>query len=200
MTRRWFFLIPLSGWARAWGAGDFWNRKSPRDWDDQERLQLITESPWAQDTRVDPKTNVASPIPESSQAQTGGAADKLAIGARTPRMVVCWDSAKPILDALGNFLPRGLDGHYVIGVTDREQEIQPLKASASLSAKGKEPVQASAVVRSRDGATAFFAFSKELLPLTIRDKDVLFSLDTDRIALKAKFDPKEMIYRGNLAL
>ena len=44
------------------------------------------------------------------------------------------------------------------------------------------------------------AFSKELLPLTSTDKDVLFALDTEQFSIKARFDLKEMIYRGKLAL
>jgi hypothetical protein len=33
----------------------------------------------------------------------------------------------------------------------------------------------------------------------VNDKEVVFALDTDQFALKAKFDPREMIYRGKLA-
>jgi hypothetical protein len=193
MTRRCFFLVPLFGLARAWGATGFWNRKSPREWTDAELHELTTKSPWAQDARIDPKTNVVLAPPEEKDAKNGA-------GRPGARAVVCWESAKPILDALGNILPGGLEGHYVIGVKDRERQIQPLTASATLEAKGKEPVQAGVVVRARDVETILFGFSRELLPLTVRDREVLFSLDTDQVAVKAKFDPKEMIYRGQLAL
>jgi hypothetical protein len=198
MTRRWLLLVSLCGLARALGATDFWNRKSAQEWTEQEIRQLITKSPWAQDARVDPKKDVTSPIPET--AQSAGGPDKPVIGERAATMTVCWDSARPVLDALGNFLPPGFGAHYVIGVDDPGREIEPLKISSALSAKGKEPVQAGTAVRGRDGATVFFGFSKDLLPLTVRDKEVLFSLDTDRIALRARFQPKEMIYRGELAL
>src|SRR5579872_6038478 len=123
MTRRSLFLVPLFGLVRAWGAVDFWNRKPAREWSDQEIHQLTTRSPWAQDVRVDAKVGVYAPVPETSQS--AGGPDKPTIGARTPRMVVCWDSAQPILDALGNLLPPGLGGHYVIGVTDADREIDP---------------------------------------------------------------------------
>ncbi len=192
------FLVPPFGLARAWGATDFWNRKSAKEWTEQEIRQLITKSPWAQETRVDPKKNVTSPIPET--AQSAGGPDKPVIGARAATMTVCWDSARPVLDALGNFLPPGFGAHYVIGVHDPGREIDPLKAASTLSAKGKEAEQAGTMMRGRDGVTVLFAFSKDLLPLTVRDRDVVFSLDTDRMALRAKFQPKEMIYRGTLAL
>jgi hypothetical protein len=198
MTRRWFFTTPLFGLTRAWGATDFWNRKPAKEWTDQDIRQLITKSPWAQEARADPKRDVTSPVPET--AQSAGGPDKPVIGARAATVTVCWDSARPVLDALGNFLPPGFGAHYVIGVNDPGREIEPLKSSSALSAKGKEPVQAGAIVRGRDGVTVFFGFSKDLLPLTVRDKDVLFALDTDRFALRAKFDPKEMVYRGELAL
>jgi hypothetical protein len=190
--------MPVCGLRRAWGATDFWNRKSAKEWSEQEVRQLITKSPWAQEARADPKKDVTSPVPET--AQSAGGPDKPVIGARAATMIVCWDSAQPVLDALGNFLPAGLGGHYVIGVGDPGREIDPLKTSSTLGAKGKDPVEAGTMVRGRDGVTVFFAFLKELLPLTVRDKDVLFSLDTNRVALRAKFDPKEMIYRGQLAL
>jgi hypothetical protein len=188
----------LFGLARAWGATGFWNRKPAKEWTERDIRQLITKSPWAQEARADPKKDVTSPVPET--AQSAGGPDKPVIGARAATMTVCWDSARPVLDALGNFLPPGFGAHYVIGVNDPGREIEPLKSSSALSARGKEPVQAGAILRGRDGVTVFFGFSKDLLPLTARDKDVLFSLDTDRMALRAKFDPKEMIYRGELAL
>jgi hypothetical protein len=190
-------MTPWFGLARAWGAADFWNRKSPQDWTEQEIRQLITKSPWAQEARVDSKVGLAAPAPEI--AQSDGGRDKPVIGARAATMTVRW-VAEPLIEVLGYLLPPGFGSHYVIGVIDPNQEIEPLKISSTLSAKGKEPIQAGAVVRGRDRVTVFLAFSKELLPLTVRDRDVLFSLDTDRLALKAKFDPKGMIYQGQLAL
>jgi len=41
---------------------------------------------------------------------------------------------------------------------------------------------------------------KELLPLQSTDKEIIFTLDTDQFSVKARFDPKEMIYRGMLAV
>jgi hypothetical protein len=193
MTRRWFLLAPFFSLVPAFGATDFWNRKPAKDWTEQEIHQLITKSPWAQTGRVDPKGGVVLSAPNDRDP-------KASIANRPATMPVCWDSAQPVLDALGDFLPRGFEGHYVIGVDDREYRFQPSTSSATLGARGKEPVQAGAVQRSRDGATIFFGFSKELLPLSASDSNVLFAVDTDQIAVKAKFEPKEMIYRGKLAL
>jgi hypothetical protein len=39
-----------------------------------------------------------------------------------------------------------------------------------------------------------------LLPLTAADKEVLFTLDTNQFSIKVRFDLKEMMYRGKLAV
>jgi hypothetical protein len=41
---------------------------------------------------------------------------------------------------------------------------------------------------------------KELLTLSEKDKEVVFALNTNQLALKVKFEPKEMMYQGKLAL
>src|ERR1700675_3905855 len=103
MTRRRLLLIYFCGLGRAWGASDFWNRKSPGDWTEQEILALITKSPWAQEAPADPKVGGSGPVPET--AGSNGGRDKPVIGAGAATMSVCWDSAQPVLDALGNILP-----------------------------------------------------------------------------------------------
>jgi hypothetical protein len=45
-----------------------------------------------------------------------------------------------------------------------------------------------------------FGFSKELLTIAPQDKEVQFSVDTSQFSLKIKFELKEMLYRGKLAL
>jgi hypothetical protein len=118
-----------------------------------------------------------------------------------------WESAQPVLDALGRALGEEFQGRYVISVkglplrTDvRAVPETILKSSASLQAKGKEPAQAGVVLYTKDGATVLFGFAKEFLPLTATDKDVQFVLNTGDIELRARFDPKEMMYKGQLAL
>jgi hypothetical protein len=46
----------------------------------------------------------------------------------------------------------------------------------------------------------WFGFAKEFMPLTSTDKDVTFALNTAQLELKARFDPKEMLYLGKLAV
>lgn len=45
-----------------------------------------------------------------------------------------------------------------------------------------------------------FGFSKELLRLDADDREVLFTTRLGRSPIQAKFVPKEMLYRGKLAV
>jgi len=40
-------------------AGDFWKEKKASDWSEQEARRMISQSPWAKQTRV--KFNIAGP-------------------------------------------------------------------------------------------------------------------------------------------
>jgi hypothetical protein len=118
-------------------------------------------------------------------------------------------------------LPRDFADHYVLGVSNVPPEamlsekrlggdgppvslqsfLDDLQAAATLEAAGKEPAGAG-IVRRMTGSesTYLFGFSKELLPLSVKDREVLFTLHTKRVSVKAKFQPKDMVYRGTLAL
>jgi hypothetical protein len=138
--------------------------------------------------------------------QGGNPADSIPI--QGIDVTVRWESAKPVLEALKTSLPSEFADHYVIGVNglsnsvssagkDKEDDmLDRLKGSAFLQAKGKEAIQPGVVQRSKDGSEVLFGFKKEFLPLSASDKDVQFSLNTGQISVKAKFDPKEMVYRG----
>jgi hypothetical protein len=149
----------------------------------------------------------------SNGADTGSAVDnpRRGVNRNVPleamAATIRWESAQPVLDALGRALGEEFQGRYVISVKGLPLRTDPravaeaiLKSSASLLAKGKEPAQAGVVLYSKDGATVLFGFAKEFLPLTSTDKDVQFVLNTGDIELRARFDPKEMMYKGQLAI
>lgn len=145
-------------------------------------------------------------------------------GARPATTVtIRWESAQPILDATKETLPHALDGHYVIAVdglpvdwgkwqhgrnrtgradpTVRVSDIvEMLTAGATLEARGRDPVGAGVVRRSPTDEGWLFGFSKDLLPLSASDKDILFTLKAGPMAVKAKFEPKSMIYNGAFAI
>jgi hypothetical protein len=76
---------------------------------------------------------------------------------------------------------------------------QRLLHAVSLSAKGKDPQSADAVMQTSDQQTLIFGFSKDALPLGPGDKDVEFVMHTGTMTIKAKFDPREMNYKGVFA-
>ena len=50
------------------------------------------------------------------------------------------------------------------------------------------------------GSSFLFGFSRELLPLDVRDAEILFTTQLGRLVVKAHFLPKEMMYHGELAV
>jgi hypothetical protein len=207
------------------GAADFWNKKEPAAWTTDEILVLTTRSPWAKDTRLDLKAkgqgaaggerDGPSPVrdPTTGGFRGGDGTGGGRTGGKAPDVTVTWESAQPLFEALKYTIPADFVGHYVIGVKDlpilvdagpqresSEQLADWLKNSATLRAKSRDAVEAGVVTATRGGSMVLFGFLKELLPLSVKDKEVLFTLDTNQLAIKAKFEPKEMIYRGKLAL
>jgi hypothetical protein len=136
---------------------------------------------------------------------------------------VRWESARPILEALQTPLPEAFAGHYVISVSgiplmggrrrsqddeagsdspgQSRDELDNLKSFTILQPKGRDLVQAGMVERQPGSGSSFlFGFSREMLPLTAADKEVLFSTRLGRLLVKAKFSAKEMLYHGELAV
>jgi hypothetical protein len=139
------------------------------------------------------------------------------------RGTVRWESAQPVLDALKSPLPEAFANHYVIAVIgfplpasprryqDEEGDNPPrrsqddaldnLKHFTTLQPRGKELAQAGIVQQqTSSNSNLLFGFSKDSLTLTKDDKEVLFSTTLGRLVIRAKFDPKEMLYRGQLAV
>ena len=82
-----------------------------------------------------------------------------------------------------------------------KDDIDRLKSLSSLEARGRDPVQADLVTRQvATGSSFLFGFSRKLLPLETRDTDFLFTTTLGRLAVKAHFVPKEMLYHGELAV
>ncbi len=138
----------------------------------------------------------------------------------TYKGTVRWESAQPVLEARKTKLPEAFANHYVIAVVgfpapgNRQQGggngdgsaragrkmLDNIKEASSLQAKGKDRVDAD-IVKQESGSSSFLiGFSKALMPLTTADKEVDFETRLGRLAIKAKFVPKEMKYRGGLAL
>jgi hypothetical protein len=193
-------------------ATDFWNKKDSSAWTSDEVLQLATKSPWARDARVLPRPgrdrgSLNNSVPDlgASSAQGRGTTQRPGEVPVIPvtEVTVIWASAQPMIDALKFRLPPDFAGHYVIGVNDlpkseggRRVDLESVVATLQLH--NGMAVQAGGMQEGK--ATTLFAFSKELLPLSAADKEVLFSLETNGYTIKTYFNLREMSYRGKLAL
>ena len=82
-----------------------------------------------------------------------------------------------------------------------DDTLDNLKQFTTLQPKGKELAQAGVVQQqTSSNSNLLFGFSKDSLTLTKDDKEVLFSTTLGRLVIRAKFDPKEMLYHGQLAV
>ena len=182
MTRRgWLRAAALAGAGPAWaGPNDFWNRKPAAEWSSAEIVQLMSVSPWAKSINISlPGTGLAAGAADPSSQAGQRDPTTTAGGARGPdisesrrrsgppkgHLIVRWESAAPLREALRTRLPAEFDGHYVISVEGIEPsmlvrpntkdgslpEISPeeqqlrLKEGARLEAKGKEPLPAGVI-------------------------------------------------------
>lgn len=82
-----------------------------------------------------------------------------------------------------------------------KQNLDSLKQLTTLQPKGRESVQPGVVQQMTPGGTYFlFGFSRAFLDFGKKDREVTFSTQLGRLTVKAKFDPSEMLYHGNLAV
>jgi hypothetical protein len=77
--------------------------------------------------------------------------------------------------------------------------VEKIKAAATLSAKGRDPVSADKLLQTSAQDTIIFSFPKESFPIAASDKEIVFTLKLSA-TWKAKFELKEMIYNGQLAV
>jgi hypothetical protein len=126
----------------------------------------------------------------------------------TYKGMVVWESAKVIRDAAHTPLPDGFDNQYVLSVTgiplaktSSRNALDAVRQNTMLQAKGKDPLEAAGVQQNKgNGAIYYIGFSKEALAITKDDKEVVFTTHMGRIAFTAKFNPKDMLYHGELAV
>jgi hypothetical protein len=204
--------VLLCAFERLLPASDFWNKKDSSAWSTDEIMQLATKSPWARNARVLPRPgrdrgNFNNPIPDLSEGnqQGRGASRRPGEVAVIPvdEVTVIWASAQPLIDALRFRLPPDFADHYVIGVNDLPKleggrKVDTGSMVATLQLHDGRAVQSGGMLPGKD--TTLFAFSKELLPLTAADKEVLFSLEASQYTIKTYFNLREMTYHGKPAL
>jgi hypothetical protein len=193
-------------------AGHFWDTTPASRWTADEIAELASKSPWAKPAMAQYRQSMDDLAPQpDSEPQQGRGEAKLGTCGLVPcgqimpgEVTVIWESAQPIREALHPVIPPQFNGRYVISIRGLEgtQVLDKLEAGAELSAKGKPPVQAGVVAQRNN--SYLFGFSRELMPITANDKEVLFIVrtgpDLKGTLVRATFNPKEMFYRGTLAL
>lgn len=204
----------------------FWNRKAPQDWTSEEVLQLLSNSPWARETNLDFEAVEGGRIElptADAPSQPGGRVQRPEAAAgplrRTP-VIVRWESAQAVRDALLVPPARGFEGHYVLVVSNipssamvrhhpgakdvipsPQELLDELQGASTLETPGREPAGAGLVRKVAGSENNYrFGFSRDLLPLTGAEKEIFFVLHTARVTLKAKFEPRNMFYRGKFAV
>ena len=95
----------------------------------------------------------------------------------------------------------GNSGNSDRSTTLSKRTMDDLKLSTTLQPKGREMVEADVVQQMTPGGTYFlFGFPKDRLDFGKNDREVDFITRLGRILVKAKFDMKEMLYHGKLAV
>jgi hypothetical protein len=208
------------------GDAEFWNRKDPSEWSADEIDRLITKSPWAKEISAQaPQSGHGGlSVPGIGRGGLGGGRrQRQDAGSHAApfKGVVRWESAKPVIEAMKTPLPGEFANHYVISVSgirhadsirdeshaaQRESEaaLDKIKNLTYLEPKGTASAQPGIVQETAFGVgetrTMLFGFSKDLLQLSLDDKEVSFTTQMGTIQVKAKFSFKEMVYHKELAV
>jgi hypothetical protein len=195
---------------------DFWNKKDPGEWTHDEIEKLTTDSPWAKPVKAE------IPLLSNQRSQprgrySSGQANRPTDEQLSPKFqgVIRWASAQPIIDALHSKIPAAFADYYVISVSGlpifsgegSEAEsakaadtYEALKEITTLQAHGKEVVHPGLIAPDKSGgSTLLFGFFKRFVELD-NEKVVTFSTRVGPMDAKAKFNLKEMMYRGQLAI
>ncbi|HEY7339167.1 MAG TPA: hypothetical protein VH639_30040 [Bryobacteraceae bacterium] len=230
---------------RLLAASDFWNKKDPKDWTNDEIEKLTTNSPWAKpvsaqmESNDDSVYNSGSPqggsqgrpriglgipglgIPGVGGGYPGGGGGgypggggRRGSGAHQVRGTVLWESAQPVMDAVKPEFPEEFAGHLVIALNgfpfpprnenrSEEDALDDLKSVTFLKPDRSDSVQPGVVKRPVSSSTSggiLFGFSKDLVKLGVEDKEIQFTTSLGHSHIVARFTPKDMLYRGKLAV
>jgi hypothetical protein len=225
LTRRnWLALAGagLAPWRGLLGFGkEFWESKDPAEWSADEISRLLGKSPWAKTVsaeRVKTQKNTmpSDPMPPPVNPRSRNSGMGKPPSARTPSTKtvttytgeVVWESAAPVRAALKSKLPEGFEGQYVLGMSgvplaksDGKGALDKLRQATSLHTKNHQPLQPGPLkVLHENGTVYLFGFSKEGLSLNREEKEVVFTTHMGNLAFTAKFNPRDMLYHGELAV
>ena len=171
-----------------------------------------------------PSAPVAGDMPDARPGNAPGTVRSVPIGEKPPpppnpdtgkpvqfRVLARWESAKPVRLAGGTDLPEETKPSYAIKLQgmplmpkaeDNESTLATIKQNARLERKDKPAIRCSHLLTgSGDKAGELLLFFEPgQNPITAADKQVSLETQFGLFVLSVKFSPKEMLYRGELAL
>ena len=143
----------------------------------------------------------------------GGRSPRSGRGAYPVKGTILWESAPPVMDALKPEFPEGFGGHYVITMSgfpwppsgdepSLDDALDGLKQVTYLKPERGSSIQPGLVQKpiSSGPRSILFGFSRELLRFDADVREVVFTTRLGRSPIQARFVPKEMLYRGKLAV
>jgi len=226
---------------------EFWNSKDPASWSNDEKQFLLGQSPWARvgSARMeDGKNRPATPgygnngrlggdMPDTRPGVPPGGVRSVPIGEAQPpppnpdpghpvefRVLVRWESAKPVRLAGAPELPEATGQFYVIRLrglplmpppktkpeegapNPNESMLQAIEQGSRLERKDK-PGLPCAHLFTGAGETAtevLLFFPRGVDPIQVTDKLVTLECRFAPFHLSVKFPLKDMMYKGELAL
>jgi hypothetical protein len=227
-SRRSFIRLATIAWPASCllAQTEFWNGKDPRNYSDDEKHQILNNSPWAKTARAEaPGGDSIQPVgdfncrsaPPSGSGTCGQKPTAILHASPPPeaareslafygQVTVRWESAKPILEVTRMVLPDQFRNHYVISVTGLPVSVlsntsngTPLP-TAVLSMQRRPPEPAEFVALTSAKVALLFAFPKRNPVIAATDKTLSFTMNLSGIKIKTTFDPEKMVYRGLLEL
>jgi hypothetical protein len=211
-----FILVPVL--ALCLFAADPWQSTPFAQWTDQEVQQIMSNSPWAHEVTVtsgSQDTIVVGGGGRRGGISGGGSGSG---GMTSTRMVVVWESALPVREAvlrvkygeaIGSMNTKQTletdDPTYVIIVNnipatavkgDIEKVKQDIKKRTTLN-----KLQPTLVELGVNGKVAglYFEFPKTA-PISLNDSDVDFSTKVGELVVKTRFHLQDMVLNGKLEL
>jgi hypothetical protein len=220
--RNWMLLAGagVASWSGIYGFGgkEFWETKDPAEWDADEIARLMMQSPWAKALSAERTRNrknrmSSDPIPPTMQGKRSrtrmpSGAPREAKSDTTYQGTVVWESAAPVRAAWKTKLPDEFEGQYVLGASgvplarsESQGALDRLRQVTTLTTKNRQPLEAAgAQVQRENGTVYLFGFAKEGLPISRDGKEVVFTTHMGNLAFTARFNPKDMLYHGELSV
>jgi hypothetical protein len=217
LSRRNWILLAGAGFASlrslsGFGGKEFWETKDPAEWNADEIAKLLMKSPWAKAVsaeRVKTQRNTADMGgPRARMPGSGRPRTPSTRTVTTYKGTVVWESAAPVRAALKSNLPDGFEGQHVLGVSgvplaksESKGAMDRLRQITTLQIKNRLPLEAArAQVQRENGTVYLFGFAKEGLSLSRDDKEVVFTTHMGNLVFTAKFNPKDMLFHGELSV